>query len=158
MILADASQLGHALVNLAVNGRDAMPQGGRLTIDTAQRRGRRRLRGAASDLAPGRYVRLRVTDTGIGMPPDVVEHAFDPFFTTKPFGEGTGLASPPSTGSSPRAGGHAHFYSEPGIGTTFVALFPVIDAPSARRSIARPSPSPGRRRSCWSRTRRPFAR
>ena len=86
----DAPQLESALLNLCINARDAMPDGGRLTIETANkwlddRAARER------ELPPGQYLSLCVTDTGTGMPPDVVAKAFDPFFTTKPLGKGTGL-------------------------------------------------------------------
>ena len=131
MIRADSSQLGHALVNLAVNARDAMPAGGTLTIDTANVEIDADYAAPRPDLEPGQYVRLRVSDTGTGMPADVVEHAFDPFFTTKPVGEGTGLGLATVYGIITRSGGHAHFYSEPGVGTTFVALFPAFDTASA---------------------------
>jgi two-component system cell cycle sensor histidine kinase/response regulator CckA len=76
-------------------------------------------------------VRLRVSDTGTGMATHVVEHAFDPFFTTKSVGEGTGLGLATVYGIITKSGGHAHFYSEPSVGTTFVALFPALDAPPA---------------------------
>jgi len=130
-IQADSSQLGHALVNLAVNARDAMPQGGKLTIDTANVEVDADYASPRPELDPGRYVRLRVSDTGTGMSEAVVEHAFDPFFTTKHIGEGTGLGLATVYGIITKTGGHAHFYSEPGVGTTFVALFPALDAPPA---------------------------
>jgi PAS domain S-box-containing protein len=122
-IRADPSQLQQALVNLAANARDAMPQGGTLTIDTANLA----LAGggdAAEDLEPGPYVRLRVSDTGIGMAANVLEHAFDPFFTTKPLGYGTGLGLSSVYGIVTRAGGHAELHSRVGFGTTFVSLLP----------------------------------
>ena len=130
-IQADSSQLGHALVNLAVNARDAMPQGGKLTIDTANVEVDADYASPRPELDPGRYVRLRVSDTGTGMSEAVVEHAFDPFFTTKHIGEGTGLGLATVYGIITKTGGHAHFYSEPGVGTTFVALFSALDAPPA---------------------------
>jgi len=138
-IRADSSQLGHALVNLAVNGRDAMPQGGTLTVDTANVDVDADYAAAQLDLLPGQYVRLRVSDTGIGMAGEVVEHAFDPFFTTKPVGEGTGLGLATVYGIITQSAGHAHFYSEPGVGTTFVALFPAVDAPSSALERRRPA-------------------
>jgi len=131
MIRADSSQLGHALVNLAVNARDAMPRGGKLTIDTANVQVDEDYAASRPDLEPGDYVRMRVSDTGRGMAPEVLEQAFDPFFTTKPLGEGTGLGLATVYGIITRSGGHAHLYSEPGVGTTFLALFPALDAPVA---------------------------
>ena len=139
-IRADSSQLGHALVNLAVNGRDAMPHGGKLTIDTANVEVDADYAAPRHGLQPGHYVRLRVSDTGTGMAGEVVEHAFDPFFTTKPLGEGTGLGLATVYGIISRSGGHAYFYSEPGVGTTFVALFPALDATPAE-AVKKPAPS-----------------
>ena len=139
MIRADSSQLGHALVNLAVNARDAMPRGGKLTIDTADVEVDGDYAASRPDLEPGHYVRVRVSDTGRGMAPEVVQHAFDPFFTTKPLGKGTGLGLATVYGIITRSGGHAHFYSEPGVGTTFVALFPALDVlPAGEREEPAP--------------------
>jgi signal transduction histidine kinase len=86
----DAPQLESAVLNLAINARDAMPNGGKLTIETANKWLDERAAGER-DVPPGQYVSICVTDTGVGMPPDVVARAFDPFFTTKPMGQGTGL-------------------------------------------------------------------
>jgi PAS domain S-box-containing protein len=121
-IKADAGQIEQILVNLAVNARDAMPSGGTLTIDTDNVL-------VDSDTGPqaGRYVRLRVTDTGVGMPREVIARAFEPFFTTKPKGEGTGLGLATVYGIVKQAGGDVQISSEPGAGTTFTVLLPVTD-------------------------------
>jgi PAS domain S-box-containing protein len=121
--LCDPHQLENAILNLAINARDAMPDGGRLTIETAnawvdERAARER------DMAPGQYVAVCVTDTGTGMPPDVVARAFDPFFTTKPIGQGTGLGLSMIYGFARQSGGHARIYSEVGQGTTMRLYLP----------------------------------
>ncbi len=125
---ADPAQLDQALLNLAINSRDAMPDGGTLTIDTANVEVDDDYAGLGPQLAPGSYVRLRVSDAGSGMAADVVEHAFDPFFTTKPMGQGTGLGLATVYWIVRQAGGRVQLYSEPGIGTTFIALFPAAAA------------------------------
>jgi signal transduction histidine kinase len=94
------------------------------------------------DLRPGRYVRLRVGDTGMGMPPEVLARAFEPFYTTKPKGKGTGLGLATVYGIVRRAGGHAQIHSDPGLGTTFTALFPAVeDAIETSGTVYEPSPS-----------------
>ena len=114
--LVDPHQLENALLNLCINARDAMPHGGRLTVETANRwldaRG-----GRERDLAPGQYVSLCVSDNGTGMPEAVIARAFDPFFTTKPLGEGTGLGLSMVYGFARQSGGQARIYSEEGEGT-----------------------------------------
>ncbi|BBH67796.1 hypothetical protein ACTI_44810 [Actinoplanes sp. OR16] len=128
-IYADASQLEQILLNLAVNARDAMPAGGTLSIDTSNAE-------LADDdttgdiLRPGRYVRLRVSDTGSGMPPEVIERAFEPFYTTKPKGSGTGLGLATVYGIATAAGGDVRLYSEAGIGTTVTILLPAVESPA----------------------------
>lgn len=120
----DAPQLENALLNLCINSRDAMaPSGGRLTIETANkwlddRAARDR------DLPPGQYISLCVTDTGAGMPQNVIERAFDPFFTTKPLGQGTGLGLSMVYGFVRQSGGQVRIYSEVGVGTTMCLYFP----------------------------------
>ncbi|MGD1050147.1 MAG: response regulator [Solirubrobacteraceae bacterium] len=126
MIHADPSQVEHALVNLAVNSRDAMPDGGILRIETANIDIDADYAAVRPELLPGPHVRLRVSDTGGGMSRDVVARVFEPFFTTKPVGEGTGLGLAVVFGMVRQAHGRAQFYSEPGVGTTFTALFPVV--------------------------------
>ena len=124
--LVDSNQLENALLNLCLNARDAMPQGGRLTIETANRwldaRGARDL-----DIAPGQYISLCVTDTGTGMEADVAAHAFDPFFTTKPLGQGTGLGLSMIYGFARQSGGQIRIYSEVGKGTSMCLYLPRHD-------------------------------
>jgi PAS domain S-box-containing protein len=126
-VLADAGQLEQVLVNLAVNGRDAMPRGGTLSIETDNLEVDADYASSRPGLSPGRYVRLRVSDTGVGMERAVVERAFEPFFTTKPKGEGTGLGLATIYGVLTQAGGYVQIYSEPGLGTTVTALLPATD-------------------------------
>ncbi|WP_375399017.1 PAS domain S-box protein [uncultured Sphingomonas sp.] len=119
----DASQLENALLNLAINARDAMPEGGRITIETANkwlddRASRER------ELPPGQYLSVCVTDTGTGMTPEVIARAFDPFFTTKPIGQGTGLGLSMIHGFVRQSGGQVRIYSEEGKGTTMCLYLP----------------------------------
>ena len=121
--LVDPHQLENALLNLCINARDAMPDGGRLTIETANkwldgRSGRER------NLEPGQYLSMCVTDTGTGMTPEVVARAFDPFFTTKPIGTGTGLGLSMIYGFARQSGGQVRIYSEVGQGTTMCLYLP----------------------------------
>jgi len=121
--LVDPHQLENALLNLCINARDAMPHGGRLTVETANRwldaRG-----GRERDLAPGQYVSLCVSDNGTGMPEAVIARAFDPFFTTKPLGEGTGLGLSMVYGFARQSGGQARIYSQVGKGTMVCLYLP----------------------------------
>jgi signal transduction histidine kinase len=119
----DAAQLESALLNLAINARDAMPEGGRITIETANkwidgRAGRER------DLTPGQYISICVTDTGTGIPKEIADRIFDPFFTTKPIGQGTGLGLSMIHGFVRQSGGQVRVYSEPGHGTTMCLYLP----------------------------------
>ena len=144
--LVDPPQLENALLNLCINARDAMPEGGRITIETANKR----LDTAAArthDMPPGQYLSLCVTDTGTGMSPEVIAKAFDPFFTTKPTGQGTGLGLSMIYGFAKQTGGQVRIYSELGQGTTVCvylpryhgeagepeALTPLVDAPRAEQ-------------------------
>jgi PAS domain S-box-containing protein len=123
-VLADPAQLEQVLVNLASNARDAIAPGeGVLVVDTANVA--EGTRPGASDAPAGRYVRLRVSDTGRGMSKDVVDRAFEPFFTTKPFGQGTGLGLATVHGMVTAAGGHLQINSAPGRGTAISVLLPV---------------------------------
>jgi len=122
-IRVDAPQLENSLLNLCINARDAMPDGGKLTIETAnkwldERAARER------ELPAGQYVSLCVTDTGTGMTPEVMARAFDPFFTTKPLGQGTGLGLSMIYGFVRQSGGQVRVYSEIGKGTTMCLYFP----------------------------------
>jgi CheY-like chemotaxis protein len=111
-------------MNLAVNARDAMPDGGMLTIETDNLTVPSASSGGPPGLEPGDYVRLRVRDTGAGMPEEVLTHVFEPFFTTKPVGQGTGLGLATVYGAVRQGGGHIWVDSAPGQGTTFTVCFP----------------------------------
>jgi PAS domain S-box-containing protein len=111
----DPAQLESALINLAINARDAMPEGGRITIETANKWLDARA-GPERDLIPGQYISICVTDTGTGIPKDVIERIFDPFFTTKPIGKGTGLGLSMVHGFVRQSGGQVRVYSETGEG------------------------------------------
>ena len=127
-VMADQSQLENALLNLCINGRDAMPEGGRLTIRTSNQRLDAQS-AAAQELAAGDYVALSVSDGGSGMAPEVIARAFDPFFTTKPLGQGTGLGLSMIYGFAKQSGGRAHIQSGLGIGTTVWLFLPRHLAP-----------------------------
>jgi CheY-like chemotaxis protein len=122
-VAADANQVENALLNLAVNARDAMPSGGRLTIETANAFLDDAYAGA-NDIRAGQYVVVAVSDTGMGMPKDVLQKAFEPFFTTKDVGKGSGLGLSQVYGFIKQSDGHAKIYSEPGQGTTIKLYLP----------------------------------
>jgi PAS domain S-box-containing protein len=119
----DPNQLENALLNLAINARDAMPDGGKITIETANRWMDART-AREQELSPGQYVSLCVSDTGTGMTPEVIARAFDPFFTTKPIGMGTGLGLSMVYGFARQSGGQVRIYSEVGQGTTICLYLP----------------------------------
>jgi CheY-like chemotaxis protein len=126
-VLADPGQIEQVLAHLAVNARDAMSDGGVLTIDSANTVIDAASIPAGSEVRAGRYVRLRVSDTGTGMAPEVVERAFEPFFTTRADGIGSGLGLATVHGIVAQAGGSASIHSQLAVGTTVTILLPVTD-------------------------------
>jgi PAS domain S-box-containing protein len=138
-VLCDASELESALLNLCINARDAMPEGGRLAIGTDQ------VHLSATDIpdgeaAPGRYVAISVGDTGVGMPPEVLGRVFEPFFTTKPQGQGTGLGLSQVYGFVRQSGGLVRVESAPGRGTTVRLLLPLHEGAQAAGERKAPPP------------------
>jgi signal transduction histidine kinase len=142
-VMADANQLESALLNLCVNARDAMPDGGRLTIETANAALDEAYAGE-HDVIPGAYVRVAVGDAGMGMTKDVAEHAFEPFFTTKDVGKGSGLGLSQVYGFIKQSGGHVRIDSTPGNGTVVNLYLPRLVAAPAEMKAPPPAPAPRR--------------
>ena len=138
-VVIDSGQLSQVITNLAVNSRDAMQKGGTLTIDTANLDVDLAYVADRPGLTPGRYVRIRITDTGEGMNKQTLERAFEPFFTTKPRGQGTGLGLATVYGVVKQAGGHVDVYSEPGLGTRVAILLPADNDGKAAVEVAAPA-------------------
>jgi CheY-like chemotaxis protein len=136
MVSADPSQIGDALLNLALNARDAMPQGGRLTVATTNLQLDASDEPGSGDAMTGEYVALAVTDTGAGMPPEVVAQATEPFFSTKPPGLGSGLGLSMIYGFARQSGGQLLIDSEVGVGTTVRLYLPRAPAADIDRLVA----------------------
>jgi signal transduction histidine kinase len=144
-IRADPGQLEGAIVNIAVNARDAMPNGGKLTVETMNAHLDEGYAEENPGVAAGQYVLIAVTDTGTGMPREVAERAFEPFFTTKEVGRGTGLGLSQIYGYLKQSGGHAKIYSEEGRGTTIRLYIPRYTGDSPQTSLGRaPAAEPAR--------------
>ncbi|HJR23570.1 MAG TPA: PAS domain S-box protein [Dongiaceae bacterium] len=141
--LADSGQVENSLLNLAINARDAMPEGGKLTIETGNVHLDDDYASNNAEVAPGDYVMMAVTDTGTGMPDDVLAHVFEPFFTTKEVGKGTGLGLSMIYGFAKQSGGHAKIYSEVGHGTTVRLYLPRLTTESKPEAAAAAPPRKG---------------
>jgi PAS domain S-box-containing protein len=139
-VLADPTQIQQVIVNLTLNARDAMPDGGTLTIETANvELDSTWARAHAGAIAPGPHVMLALSDTGTGMSADVLEHAFEPFFSTKPVGQGAGLGLATVFGIVRQSGGHIFAWSEPGLGSTFKIYLPREAGPVGQAPVPAPS-------------------
>ncbi|HEY1382898.1 MAG TPA: PAS domain S-box protein [Dongiaceae bacterium] len=142
--LADSGQVENSVLNLAINARDAMPDGGKLTIETSNAHLDDDYAAHNAEVMPGDYVMMAVTDTGSGMSAEVLAHVFEPFFTTKDVGKGTGLGLSMIYGFAKQSGGHAKIYSEVGHGTTVRLYLPRLASTVAVASPAAPAPTGGK--------------
>lgn len=139
-VVADANQLENAIINLAINARDAMPEGGQLTIETAFVEIDEAYARAKPDVEPGDYVMIAVSDTGLGMSPEVLAKVFDPFFTTKPIGQGTGLGLSMVYGFARQSNGQARIHSRPGDGTSVKLYLPATDLEGVEATVDKAQP------------------
>ncbi|WCT74175.1 ATP-binding protein [Sphingomonas naphthae] len=126
--IVDANQLENAILNLAINARDAMPEGGQLTVEVSAVELDEAYAAAKPDIVAGRYVVVAVSDTGVGMSPELIEKVFEPFFTTKPIGQGTGLGLSMVYGFVRQSGGQVRIHSRPGQGTSVKLYLPMSDS------------------------------
>ena len=139
--VVDTHQLENAILNLVLNARDAMPEGGALTVETSTVDLDEAQAAARPGLTPGRYLVIAVSDTGVGMSPELIEKVFDPFFTTKPLGQGTGLGLSMVYGFARQSGGAAAIHSQVGVGTSVKLFLPTTDArPAPMTAVAASAP------------------